>query len=379
MPETMEGKRVIVAMSGGVDSATAAALLVRQGYEVIGVTMRLWTVEDPEAPLHQRRCCSVEDTDDARAVCQVLGIPHYVLNLEREFRSSVVDYFCREYGRGRTPNPCLACNQHIKFRPMLAKALALEADYLATGHYARIVRGPAGYELWRARDEGKDQSYVLYMLGQRELSRLLFPVGDYTKAEVRQLAAEMGLPVAGKPDSADICFIPDGDYRSFVAQYAAAEPGEVVDSGGRVLGRHNGISGYTIGQRRRLGIAALQPLYVVELRPQTNTVVVGPQEELLADLLWVEEVSFVAGEPPAGEVPVEAKGRYRSSAVPATLRVVGERAELRLEAPLRAITPGQAVVFYRDDVVLGGGIIAASGRGERVMGHAIDNGHTAPA
>lgn len=362
----MSGKRVIVAMSGGVDSATAAALLVRQGYEVVGVTMRLWTLEDPDAPMHQRRCCSVEDTDDARAVCQVLGIPHYVLNLEDEFRQSVVDYFCLEYQRGRTPNPCIACNQHIKFRPLLAKALALEAEYLATGHYARVRRGADGYELWRAVDESKDQSYVLYMLGQAELERLIFPVGDYTKAEVRDIAGEMGLPVADKPDSADICFIPSGDYRAFVSQYSMAEPGHILDRGGRVLGQHQGIIGYTIGQRRGLGVAAGQPLYVVAIQPDTNTVVVGPEEELLADTIWSEDVSFVAGEPPGRPVRIEAKVRYRSGLVPATLTAEGRRADLRLDTPVRAITPGQAVVFYRGEKVLGGGVITASGRGDRV-------------
>jgi tRNA-specific 2-thiouridylase len=230
-------------MSGGVDSSVAAALLLREGHDVVGVTMRLWTLEDTEAPLHHRRCCSVDDSDDARAVCDTLGIPHYVLNFEREFAATVVDYFCREYQRGRTPNPCLACNEHVKFRPLLAKALALEADYLATGHYSRIERNGHGYELWRARDEGKDQSYVLYVLGQGELSRLLFPLGDYTKAEVRHIAAELRLPVADKPDSAEICFIPRGDYRQFLETFPQ-RPGDIVDGGGRVVGRHQGIGGY---------------------------------------------------------------------------------------------------------------------------------------
>ena len=359
----MDRKRVIVAMSGGVDSSVAAALLLRQGYDVIGVTMRLWTQEDPEAPLHHRRCCSVDDSEDARAVCDTLGIPHYVLNFEREFQATVVDYFCREYLRGRTPNPCLACNEHVKFRPLLAKALALEADYLATGHYSRIERNGHGYELWRARDESKDQSYVLYVLGQEELSRVLFPLGDYTKAEVRRMAAALRLPVADKPDSAEICFIPRGDYRQFLAQRFPQRPGDIVDGSGRVLGRHPGIGGYTVGQRRGLPARGGQePLFVLGLDPIDNTVIVGRNDELLNGALWAEDVSFVSGEAPAGTLEVEAKIRYRSEPAPALLTVADGQAEVRFQRPQRAVTPGQAVVFYQGPRVLGGGIIAASSR-----------------
>jgi len=365
MDSAVDRKRVIVAMSGGVDSSVAAALLLRQGYDVIGVTMRLWTLEDPEAPLHHRRCCSVDDSEDARAVCDTLGIPHYVLNFEREFQATVVDYFCREYMRGRTPNPCLACNEHVKFRPLLAKALALEADYLATGHYSRIEKNGHGYELWRARDESKDQSYVLYVLGQEELSRVLFPLGDYTKAEVRRIAVELRLPVADKPDSAEICFIPRGDYRQFLAQRFPQRPGDIVDGSGRVLGRHPGIGGYTVGQRRGLPArGGREPLYVLDLDPTGNTVTVGRDDELLSDRLWAEDVSFVSGEAPAGPRPVgvEAKIRYRSEPAHALLTVADGRAEVRFQRPQRAVTPGQAVVFYQGPRVLGGGIIAASSR-----------------
>jgi tRNA-specific 2-thiouridylase len=358
----MARKRVIVAMSGGVDSSVAAALLLRQGYEVIGVTMRLWTLEDSEAPLHHRRCCSVDDSGDARAVCDVLGIPHYVLNFEREFQATVVDYFCREYQRGRTPNPCLACNEHVKFRPLLAKALALEADYLATGHYSRIERNGHGYELLRARDESKDQSYVLYVLGQEELSRLLFPLGDRQKTEVRRIAAELCLPVADKPDSAEICFIPRGDYRQFLEERLPQRPGDIVDSGGRVLGRHQGIGGYTVGQRRGLPARGGQePLYVIGLDPVDNTVTVGRDNELLNDVLWAEDLSFVSGEAPAGPLSIEAKIRYRSEPAPALLTIADGGAEVRFQQPQRAITPGQAVVFYEGLRVLGGGTIAGNG------------------
>lgn len=365
----MKKQRVVVAMSGGVDSATVAGLLLRQGYDVIGVTMRLWTLEDSYAPRHHRHCCSIEDIEDAFAVCQTLGIPHYVVNFEEEFRSQVVDYFWQEYSRGRTPNPCLNCNKYVKFGRMLDRAMALEADYLATGHYARIAHSATGYELWRAKDDFKDQSYVLYMLGQNELSRLLFPLGDYTKDEVRRLAAEMGLPVAQKLDSADICFVPDSDYRNFVSQYVTAEPGQIVDTSGRRLGDHDGISGYTIGQRRGLGVASKEPLYVIELRPEDNSVVVGSQDELLSDTLWAESLSFVSGRAPQGPTRIEAKGRYRSTDIPGTLTVEGARARVELDEPVRAVTPGQAVVFYHGDNVLGGGIISNAGRATTDSGY----------
>ena len=360
----MSKKRVVVAMSGGVDSSMAAALLVQQGYEVIGVTMRLWTVENPDAPRHQRRCCSVEDVDDARAVCQQLDIPHYVLNYERPFGEHVVDYFVREYTHGRTPNPCLACNRYVKFQPLLAQALALGADYLATGHYARVLPGEGGtYELWRARDTSKDQSYVLYTLGQAELARTLFPVGEYTKPELRRLAADLGLPVAAKPDSADICFIPDGDYRRFVIEHLDSdpEPGQIVDTSGRALAQHAGIIGYTIGQRRGLGIATGVPLYVVDVDVDSNTVVVGTHDELMHNRLWADDVTFVSGQPPADTIEVLAKVRYRSEPALATLCLLDDgRAEVTFHQPQRAITPGQAVVFYKGDRVLGGGTIQRS-------------------
>jgi len=355
---------MIMAMSGGVDSSTAAALLVRQGYEVVGVTMRLWTMENPDALVDLRRCCSPQEIEDARTVCHTLGIPHHILDFEREFASSVVDYFCQEYLRGRTPNPCLACNQYIKFRLLLTKALALDGDYLATGHYCRIVENGHSHELWRARDEGKDQSYVLYMLGQEELPRLLFPLGEYTKGEVRRMAAEMGLPTATKRGSADICFVRQGHYRSFLAERFPQQPGDIVDSSGSVVGRHGGIGGYTVGQRRGLPArGGREPLYVLSVNPVTNTVIAGGEDELLSDALWAEKLSFVSGQTPREPLAVEAKIRYRSQAAPALLTLHDGRAEVRFERPQRAITPGQAVVFYRGQKVLGGGIIAESAGG----------------
>jgi tRNA-specific 2-thiouridylase len=370
----MKRSRVIVAMSGGVDSAVAAGLLARQGYEVIGVTMRLWTLEDPQAPRHRRRCCSVEDSEDAREAAQALGIPYYVLNLERDFQESVVDYFLREYQRGRTPNPCLACNEHVKFRSLLARALALEADFLATGHYARIDCSNGRYRLLRAVDDDKDQSYVLFTLDQAQLSRLLFPIGHHRKEEVRRLAAEMGLPVADKPDSADICFIPDNDYRSFIAGRLGQCEGEIRDAGGRVVGRHQGVAAFTVGQRRGLGVALGERRFVSAIDPGRSLVIIGSEEDLLADQLWAEDVNWVAGEPPPSGTAVEAKIRYRTPAALAEVHPEGDGARVLFRRPQRAITPGQAVVFYQGEEVVGGGIIARTGRPDESRG---DGHHSA--
>ncbi len=361
----MTQKRVVVAMSGGVDSSVAAGLLVREGFEVIGVTMRLWTEEDAGAARHHKRCCSVEDTDDARAASDALGIRHYVLNLEREFKEDVVDHFVREYSRGRTPNPCLACNDKVKFRPLLEHALALGADYLATGHYARI--SPAGQgpspdyaELLQAVDPSKDQSYVLYTLGQEELTRTLFPVGEYPKSEIRRLARDWRLPNAYKPDSADICFIPSGDYRAFVRERVPVAVGAIVDASGREVGEHKGIVNYTVGQRR--GVPArgnAEPLFVIDIDADENRVVVGPHEELMATGLTADELSFISGVAPSDVTAVRARIRYRSPAVPASLSVERGTASVRFEVPQRAVTPGQAVVFYDGERVIGGGTIAS--------------------
>jgi tRNA-uridine 2-sulfurtransferase len=354
----MARKRVVVAMSGGVDSSVAAGLLSRAGYEVLGVTMRLWTEENPTASRHHKRCCSVEDTDDARAAADALGVRHYVLNLEKEFAAGVVDYFVREYSIGRTPNPCLACNDRVKFRPLMEHTQALGAEYLATGHYARILRNGDGFELHRAVDPSKDQSYVLYTLGQRELSRTLFPVGDLPKTEIRRLALEWRLPNAEKPDSADICFIPSGDYRAFVRERLPARAGAILDTAGANIGEHSGVHNYTVGQRRGLPArGGGEPLYVVGLDAETNTIIAGENGDLLAEGLIAEDLSWVSGRAPARETPVHARIRYRSEPVPATLRIVDGRGEVRFERPQRAVTPGQAAVFYQGERVIGGGTI----------------------
>ncbi|HEY5640805.1 MAG TPA: tRNA 2-thiouridine(34) synthase MnmA [Dehalococcoidia bacterium] len=353
----MPKKRAVIAMSGGVDSSVAAGLLVEQGYEVIGITMRLWTEEDPEAARHHKRCCSVEDTADALAAADALGIRHYVLNLEREFQTDVVDHFVAEYSHGRTPNPCLACNDRVKFRPLLEHAMALEADYLATGHYVRVRHGERA-ELLRAADDDKDQSYVLYTLGQSELSRTLFPVGEFPKSEIRDLARKWSLPNADKPDSADICFIPSGDYRAFVRERVPVTAGDIVHAGGEPVGQHEGIVGYTVGQRRGLPARGdEEPLFVVDIDAAENRVVVGPHSDLMARALLADELTWVSGEPPAPGAKVQARIRYRGVPAAATVDVEDSTATVQFDEPQRAVTPGQAVVLYDGERVLGGGTI----------------------
>ena len=346
-------------MSGGVDSSVAALLLKEQGYEVIGVTMRLWSVERDDVPAVSRSCCSVEDVDDARRVCQAIGAPHYFLNFEREFQEHVVEYFVQEYDRGRTPHPCLACNDKIKFDFLLRRAMFLDADYIATGHYARIRSNGTGLKLLTGVDEGKDQSYVLFTLTQNELKRLLLPVGEYPKSEIRRLAAEGGLSVADKPDSQEICFIPDGDYRKFVGERSKPKPGNFVDADGNILGDHPGIQFFTVGQRRRLGLTGNtgDPLYVVSIDSQSNEVVLGSDDDLMQTDLWATRVTFTSRETPRSPIEITAKIRYKAQDSPATLTPHGDWAEIQFHEPQRAITPGQAVVFYSGDRVIGGGII----------------------
>ncbi len=366
----MTKQRVVVAMSGGVDSAVAAGLLVQQGYDVVGITMRLWSRDDAEGRLHQKRCCGVEDIDDARAAAEVLGIPHYVLNLEEEFGRKVVDYFVGEYERGRTPNPCLACNEHVKFRALLDRAIAFDAGYLATGHYARVRRGANGFELQRAVDDSKDQSYVLYTLKQAELSRLLFPVGEYPKTEIRRLAFEMGLPLHDKPDSAEICFVPGNDYRAFLSERLPQRPGSIIDTSGMQVGEHDGVAGFTIGQRKGIG-AFGSKRFVTEIDPELNLITIGEEDDLLSQRLVTEAPSWVHGEPPAAEFEAQVKVRYKSPPVPARVHVTPDGLEIEFAQALRAVTPGQAAVLYDVERVIGGATIATAGAKAAVTSTAV--------
>jgi tRNA-specific 2-thiouridylase len=344
-------------MSGGVDSSVAAYLLKDAGYDVIGITMRLSSIEDPDYSRRNKGCCSAQDTSDARRVCGVLDIPHYVLNFEKEFHTHVVQYFIDEYRRGRTPNPCIACNDHVKFRFFIDKARALGAEKLATGHYARIDRTAHGYRLLRARDPGKDQSYVLYGLGQRELEYLLFPVGEHSKPDIRRTAQKLRLPNADKPDSQDICFIPDGDYRGFVRKHVDAHPGEILDTSGNVLGDHNGVELFTIGQRKGLGISSPSPRYVVDIVPEENVVVVGEKDDLLCRSLVASSVRYTSGATPDAALPITAKVRHHAPEAAVELTPSGDSAEVRFATPQRAVAPGQAIVFYHGEEVIGGGVI----------------------
>ena len=353
------GSRVVVAMSGGVDSSVAALLLHQEGYEVIGVTMKLYDIDQADLPDYYRGCCTIDDVEDARAVCRILGVPHYVLNVQREFRTFVIDYFRSEYESGRTPHPCIACNDKVKFSFLAQRAQLMNATHVATGHYARIVAGGSGaWELLRGVDAGKDQSYVLFGMRQDQLASTLMPIGHYPKDDIRRLASDANFPNADKPDSQDICFIPTGDYREFLRQRTDEHPGDIVDPAGNVLGQHEGIQYFTVGQRRGLGLSGGPPRFVIRLEPDTRQVVVGSEEQLYGDSFYADPVTWVSGVPPTAELSVTVKIRYKFAEAPATVTPVGAGAVVRFHNPQRAITPGQAAVFYQGDSVLGGGVIS---------------------
>lgn len=353
-----EKKRIVVAMSGGVDSTTTAALLKSEGHEVIGVTMQLWDYGDST-----EGCCTLDDVRDARRDAHRIGIPHYVVNYMDLFKKHIVEDFIEKYYSGQTPNPCVLCNQTVKFNFLLRRSLELDADYLATGHYARIVRdeGDGMLYLTKGVDSGKDQSYFLFGLTQKELARLLFPLGGIGKDEVRRLAEEFSLGAATKPESQDVCFLSGGDYREFLDTHGgnSGVEGDIVDTLGNALGRHSGIQDFTVGQRRGLGLGGGDvTYYVIRVEPETNTVVVGPAEELMRTDLTATDIVWTAHAPEERELRVKAKIRYRHKENDATVRLSGGgEAFVSFDTPQRAMTPGQAVVFYSEDRVLGGGWI----------------------
>ena len=357
-PELNAKSKVIVAMSGGVDSSVAALLLKQASYDVIGVTMKLFDYPAESASAYNKGCCTLDDVEDARRVCQILDVPHYVFNLQKEFQAHVIDYFVQEYQRGKTPHPCIACNDRIKFSFLLQRARFLGASHVATGHYARILNDDEGWHLLRGLDASKDQSYVLFGMNQEQLSQTLMPVGGYPKDEIRRMAQDAGFPNADKPDSQEICFIPLGNYREFIQQKLTPKPGRFVNSAGETMGAHRGIEFYTVGQRRGLGITSPNPLYVTAIDPDSGDITIGPESELYQHSLRAEGVNYILGHAPASGTAVSIKIRYKSTQSPARLYPQNGHALLHFDEPQRAVTPGQAVVFYRDDEVIGGGRIA---------------------
>jgi tRNA-specific 2-thiouridylase len=341
MPE----RKVAVALSGGVDSAAAALLLKEAAYEVMGIHMRLW-----ESPLSDYQAHRAEN------ICLILGIPYHQVDLQKEFESCVVDYFCREYQQGRTPNPCVVCNHYVKFGLLLDKALSLGADYLATGHYARVEHSRDGYRLLKATDTRRDQSYFLYTLTQEKLEHVLFPLGEHSRDEAKQMAKQAGLPAATK-SSQDICFISQKNYGAFLSQRFSLPPGDIIDTRGKKLGQHRGIAFYTIGQRHGLGLASSQPLYVIKIEPESNRIVLGQVKELYSQKLTARKLNWISGKAPREPITAQARIRYKSKEAEASLFFRNGSVDVHFAQPQKAVTPGQAIVFYNIDEVLGGGII----------------------
>ena len=353
-------EKVVVGMSGGVDSSVAAWLLKEQGYDVIGVTMQIWQ-DTPYMEQEDGSCCGLSAVDDARRVARTIGIPYYVMNFKQDFKENVMDYFVAEYLAGRTPNPCIACNRYVKWEALLQRSLSIGADYIATGHYARIAQLENGrYAIKNSVTAAKDQTYALYNLTQEQLSRTLMPVGSYTKDEIREMAEKAGLPVAHKKDSQEICFVPDNDYAGFIEETTGEKipEGNFVSTDGKILGRHKGIIHYTVGQRKGLNISLGHPVFVQEIRPETNEVVLGSNEELFTTKVYAKKLNFMAVEDIPEEMEAVGKIRYNHRGdVCRVRRVEDDLLECTFEQPVRAVTPGQALVLYKDGYVLGGGTI----------------------
>lgn len=357
----MSQKRVVCAMSGGVDSSMAAALMIEQGYEVIGMTMRLYDAKDHGRKGRGGTCCSPAEVDMARRACETLGIAHYVVDESERFQHHVIDNFVTEYLAGRTPNPCARCNQYIKFEPLLERARALGAECLVTGHYARIVDG----HLHRGLDPAKDQSYFLFGMGRQYLSQVRFPLGEWTKDNARVRAKELSMPNWNAPDSQELCFVPDGDHAKVVARRAkelglstqTLQSGEIRSASGEILGTHQGIHRVTVGQRRGLGISSREPRYVLKVLPEERAVVVGGEAGLDRQTITLRDLNLLADLPEGEEIEAQVQIRHRSSPSPAVIKVEQGRAQVRFDSPIRAVAPGQAAVFYRGDKVLGGGWI----------------------